>query len=88
MLHMMEVVVPLHIHVEKMKEIVILAIIAKVVLIVAQIIAQLDSTSLLMLTVALNLCLILLFTLIYLDLKFLVSHCPKIYILLFRYQIF
>ena len=52
MLHMMEVVVPLHIHVEKMKEIVILTIIAKVVLIVAQIIAQLDSTSLPMLTVA------------------------------------
>ena len=51
MIHMMQVVVLLHRHVEKMKEIVILTVIAKLVLSVEQIIAHLDSTSLLVLTV-------------------------------------
>ena len=51
MLHMIQVVALLHLHVEKMKEIVILTVIAKLVLHVEQIIAHLDSTSLLVLTV-------------------------------------
>ena len=52
MLHMIQVVALLHLHVDKMKEIVILTMIAKLVLSVEQIIAHLDSTSLPMLTVA------------------------------------
>ena len=48
---MIQVVALLHLHVDKMKEIVILTMIAKLVLSVDQIIAHLASTSLLMLTV-------------------------------------
>ena len=48
---MIQVVALLHLHVDKMKEIVILTMIAKLVLSVEQIIAHLDSTSLLVLTV-------------------------------------